>query len=389
MNIFKPYFIIIKSLLYYLFDSLVLWKTPSPQKNQLEVVLLIRQDAIGDFVMWLDTAKEYRELYPSENYRIVLVGNAVWFDLAKGLPYWDEVLPINVKKFKTFSSYRRNILRKVNSFGAQIAVQPTFSREFYHGDSLVRASNAFHKVSSVGDMSNRNWLKKTLADGWHTDLIPASTQIMTELERNAEFFSGISGKTHKVLYPKLDIPQIETSSNWAKREYYVLFPGVGAAIRQWSVESFAEIANRIYEATGLDGILDGAPNEKPLAESIQDLSKAPLEWAGTRLGELPELLKYAKFVVSSETSAVYIAAAVETPVICVLGGAYFGRFLPYPESAGQKIVLNTVSYPMSCFGCNADCVYELDKDEPAPCISNISVDVVWQEVEKIIEDGKN
>ncbi|MBT5793445.1 MAG: hypothetical protein HOI10_01095, partial [Deltaproteobacteria bacterium] len=182
MNIFKPYFIIIKSLLYYLFDSLVLWKTPSPQKNQLEVVLLIRQDAIGDFVMWLDTAKEYRELYPSENYRIVLVGNAVWFDLAKGLPYWDEVLPINVKKFKTFSSYRRNILRKVNSFGAQIAVQPTFSREFYHGDSLVRASNAFHKVSSVGDMSNRNWLKKTLADGWHTDLIPASTQIMTELE---------------------------------------------------------------------------------------------------------------------------------------------------------------------------------------------------------------
>jgi ADP-heptose:LPS heptosyltransferase len=389
MNIFKPYFIIIKSLLYYLFDSLVLWKTPSPQKNQLEVVLLIRQDAIGDFVMWLDTAKEYRELYPSENYRIVLVGNAVWFDLAKGLPYWDEVLPINVKKFKTFSSYRRNILRKVNSFGAQIAVQPTFSREFYHGDSLVRASNAFHKVSSVGDMSNRNWLKKTLADGWHTDLIPASTQIMTELERNAEFFSGISGKTHKVLYPKLDIPQIETSSNWAKREYYVLFPGVGAAIRQWSVESFAEIANRIYEATGLDGILDGAPNEKPLAESIQDLSKAPLEWAGTRLGELPELLKYAKFVVSSETSAVYIAAAVETPVICVLGGAYFGRFLPYPESAGQKIVLKTVSYPMSCFGCNADCVYELDKNEPAPCISNISVDVVWQEVEKIIEDGKN
>ena len=389
MNHFKPYFIIIKSLLYYLFDSLVLWKTPSPQKNQLEVVLLIRQDAIGDFVMWLDTAKEYRELYPSENYRIVLVGNAVWFDLAKGLPYWDEVLPINVKKFKTFSSYRRNILRKVNSFGAQIAVQPTFSREFYHGDSLVRASNAFHKVSSVGDMSNRNWLKKTLADGWHTDLIPASTQIMTELERNAEFFSGISGKTHKVLYPKLDIPQIETSSNWAKREYYVLFPGVGAAIRQWSVESFAEIANRIYEATGLDGILDGAPNEKPLAESIQDLSKAPLEWAGTRLGELPELLKYAKFVVSSETSAVYIAAAVETPVICVLGGAYFGRFLPYPESAGQKIVLKTVSYPMSCFGCNADCVYELDKNEPGPCVSNISVDAVWQEVEKIIEDGKN
>ena len=384
MNPLKPYFIIIKSLLFYLFDSLALWNTPSPQKNHLEIVLLIRQDAIGDFVMWLDTAKQYFNLYPQDKYRIVLVGNAVWFDLAKGLPYWDEVLPINVKKFKTFSRYRRNILRQVSSLGAQIAVQPTFSREFYHGDSLVRASNAFHKMSSVGDMSNRNWLKKTLADGWHTELIPASTQIMTELERNAEFFQGISGKPCKILYPKLDLPQTVTSNIWKNREYYVLFPGVGAGLRQWSVESFAEIANRIYETTGLDGILDGAPNEKSLSKSIQDMSNAPLEWAGTRLGELPELLKYAKFVVSSETSAVYIAASVETPVICVLGGAYFGRFLPYPELAGQEIVIKTVTYPMSCFSCNADCVYELDKDEPAPCISNISVDAVWQEVEKII-----
>jgi ADP-heptose:LPS heptosyltransferase len=389
MNLFKPYFVIIKSLLFYLFDSLALWKTYSPQKNQLEVLLLIRQDAIGDFVMWLDTAKQYCNLYPQDKYRIVLVGNAVWFDLAKGLPYWDEVLPINTKKFKTFSRYRSNILRQVRNLGAKIAVQPTFSREFYHGDSLIRASNAFHKVSSVGDMSNRNWLKKALADKWHTILIPASTQTMTELERNAEFFSGLSGKPCKILYPKLDIPQIETSTNWAKREYYVLFPGVSAALRQWPVESFAEIANRIYEGTGLDGVLDGAPNEKYLAKSIQDLSKAPLEWAGTRLCELPELLKYAKFVVSSETSAVYVAAAVETPVICVLGGAYFGRFLPYPESSGKEIVLKTVSYPMACFGCNAECVYELEKDEAAPCVSNISVDAVWQEVEKIIESEVN
>ena len=75
MTLFKPYFVIIKSVLYYLYDSVALWKKPSLQKNQLEVVLLIRQDAIGDFVMWLDTAKEYRKLYPPEKYKIILVGN--------------------------------------------------------------------------------------------------------------------------------------------------------------------------------------------------------------------------------------------------------------------------------------------------------------------------
>ena len=380
MTLLKPYFIIIKSLLFFLFDSIALWRSQSPQQDQLELVLLIRQDAIGDFVIWLDTAKEFRYLYPSEKYKIVLVGNALWYGLAKALPYWDEVIPVDIKQFKTIFSYRWNLLKQVRNLGAQIAIQPTFSREFYHGDTLVRASGAPTRISSEGDMSNRNWLKKKLADGWHTKLIPASTQMMTELERNAEFFQRLSKKPHFISYPKFNLPGLVSSVNWENQEYYVLFPGVSEALRQWPVECFAEIANRIYDQTGLTGILDGAPNEKPLAESIQNISRASLEWAGTMLDELPELLKYAKFVVSGETSAVIIAAAVETPVICVLGGAYFGRFLPYPELTGQEIVLETVSYPMSCYGCNAKCVYPLKTNEPAPCLSNISVDAVWEKV---------
>jgi len=362
-----------------LFDSIALWVAKDPKHNQLKMVLLIRQDAIGDFILWLDTAKEYRQLYPPDKYKIILVGNKIWCGLAKALPYWDEVLVVDVKQFKTFSRYRWNLLRKIKNLGVQIAIQPTFSREFYHGDSLIRASDALRRVSSVGDMSNRNWLKKTIADGWHTELIPTSTKMMTELERNAEFFQRLSAKPYQANYPKLKLPRT-TTRNWEKREYYVLFPGVSTALRQWPVECFAEIADRIYNQTGLTGILDGVPSEKPLAESIQSISRASLEWAGTLLDELPQLLKYTKFLVSGETSAVHIAAAVKTPVICVLGGAYFGRFLPYPELTGQKIVLETVSYPMSCYGCNAKCVYPLQINETPPCVSNISVDAVWEKV---------
>jgi len=389
MTLIKPYLIVLKSLLFFLFDSIVLWGSKSPQHNKLKLVLLIRQDAIGDFVIWLDTAKEYRKLYPPEKYKIVLVGNDVWYSLAKLLPYWDDVLPVNIKQFKTFSFYRKNLLRKVRNLGAQITVQSAFSREFYLADSLVRASNALYKICSTGDMRHLNWLKKTLADGWHTELIPALDQPMTELERNAEFFQQLSGKSHQVDYPKLKFPRIVSSITWKNREYYVLFPGAGAALRRWPVEFFAEIANRIFDKTGLTGVLDGLPNEKCLANSIQDLSKAPLEWAGTRLGELPELLKYAKFLVSGETGAVYIAAAVGTPVVCILGGIDFGRFLPYPELAGEELVLKTVSYPMPCFSCHAKCIYPLKKGEPAPCITNVSVDTVWKEVEKIIEAKMN
>ena len=163
MTFLKPYLIVVKTLMFFLFDSIVLWKSKSTKRNKLKLVLLIRQDAIGDFVIWLDTAKEYRNLFPPEKYKIVLIGNDLWYDLAKTLPYWDEGLPVNAKQFKAFSLYRKNLLRQVRNLGAQITVQSAFSREFYLADSLVRASNAIFKISSKGDMSNRNWLKKTLA----------------------------------------------------------------------------------------------------------------------------------------------------------------------------------------------------------------------------------
>ena len=121
MNLFRPYLIIIRSILFILFDSIALWVAKDPKRNQPKVVLLIRQDAIGDFILWLDTAKEYRKHFPPENYKIVLIGNALWCDLAKELPFWDEVLRVNVKVFKALSRYRWNILREVRCFSAAMS----------------------------------------------------------------------------------------------------------------------------------------------------------------------------------------------------------------------------------------------------------------------------
>ena len=70
------------------------------------MILLIRLDAIGDFVMWLDTAKEYQKLYPSDKYKILLAGNKIWCDLAVKLPYWDRVIPVDSKQFKAKSKIK-------------------------------------------------------------------------------------------------------------------------------------------------------------------------------------------------------------------------------------------------------------------------------------------
>ena len=386
MNLLKPYLIIIRSLLFILFDSIALWAAKVPKHNQLKLILLIRQDRIGDFILWLDTAKEYRKYYPPENYKIILIGNAIWSDLAKGLPFWDEVLPVNVKAFKALSRYRWNILRKVRNFGAKIAIQPTYSREFYHGDSLIRASNASKKVSSAGNMSNRNQLKSNLADRWHTELIPSSPEQLSELERNAEFFSGFIKKLYLPSYPELELSCDCNIQELKRKSFYILSLGANKKYREWPYKYYAKIAQKIHKKTGWLGLICGAENEFDLGEHLKKLCDAPLQnYTGqTTLSELTCLLAKSQILISNETGTVHIANAVGTPTVCILGGGHFGRFVPYPELSGKINNLKVVYYKMPCYGCDWKCVYHIKDEDPAPCISNISVDAVWNEVKILL-----
>ena len=386
MNLLKPYLIIIRSLLFILFDSIALWAAKDPKHNQLKLILLIRQDRIGDFILWLDTAKEYRKYYPPENYKIILIGNAIWSDLAKGLPFWDEVLPVNVKAFKALSRYRWNILRKVRNFGAKIAIQPTYSREFYHGDSLIRASNASKKVSSAGNMSNRNQLKSNLADRWHTELIPSSPEQLSELERNAEFFSGFIKKLYLPSYPELELSCDCKIQELKHKSFYILSLGANKKYREWPYKYYAKIAQKIHKKTGWLGLICGAENEFYLGEHIKKLCDAPLQnYTGqTTLSELTCLLAKSQILISNETGTAHIANAVGTPTVCILGGGHFGRFVPYPELSGKINNLKVVYYKMPCYGCDWKCVYHIKDEDPAPCISNISVDAVWNEVKILL-----
>jgi ADP-heptose:LPS heptosyltransferase len=389
MTLLKPYLIVIKSLLFYLFDSMALLKAPSQLLRELELVLLIRQDAIGDFIIWLDTAKEYRKLYPPEEYKIILAGNKIWCDLAEDLPYWDEVLAIDVNQFKTFSRYRWNFLRKVRNLGIQISIQPTFSREFYNGDAIVRASQASRKISSVGDMRNRNWLKQFIADSWHTELIPASKEPLTELERNAEFFSGFQSKQYLPSYPKMEVSESWEIQELNLEKYYVLSLGADKSYRLWPLTSYAKIAQLIYEKTGWKGLICGTEKEVNLGEQIQKICYAPLKnYAGrTSLQEFAWLLAKSQLLISNESGSAHTASAVRTETVCILGGGHYGRFAPYPDLPGQTNFFNTVFHKMPCYGCNWECVFTFNKGEPAPCIANVSVEAVWKEVEKTIEDG--
>lgn len=345
-------------------------------RSQQPTVALIRLDAIGDFILWLDSAKRYRTAFP--RHHLTLIANSLWADLARHLPYWDEVLVIDVRRLIRHPWYRWRSLSTIRNMGFEIAIQPTYSRVLLQGDSIIRATGASLRIGSSGNFSNITLAEKVLADSWYTQLIPATDAAMHELERNAEFISGLTGIDVKASIPA--IPRLTTSRQYIpETDYFIVFPGASWNGRQWPLTHFAHTICQIVAQYGLRPILCGSATEQDLCCALANQLNCTCDnMAGqTSLAELVELIRTAHLLISNETSAIHIAAAVGTPSICILGGGHYGRFMPYTATMpGIKPLAAT--YPMPCYGCNWKCTQPHLTGCAMPCVANVSTAHVLQ-----------
>lgn len=378
----------IRANCFFIIEWIFLYVSKRTVKQVSNKILIVRLDAIGDFILWFDAAQGLRSLYPKNRYQITLLGNNIWTNLAADFDLFDDIWSLDRRKFSKNIFYRLAMLTKIRREGFGIAIQPTYSREFMYGDSIINASCANERIGSEGDCSNIEPWQKRISDRWYTRLIPAANDPLMVLIRNAEFMRGLGLTEFKAGIPALPV-SAKMPQGMNIENYYVLFPGAGVRIRQWPIENFKKVAERIYRATGWVGIVCGGPGEEALGTVLEDHADVPLQnWVEkTSLQELISIIAGAHFLVANETSAVHIAAAVSTPSVCILGGGHFDRFMPYRlEQETDKPLPVAVVHKLDCFGCNWECLYNQSLDKVAPCVSHISVDDVWEAVEKILVD---
>jgi len=382
---FKLALLAIRDLLLWLIDTLFCLTSARGGKFDKKRLLFIRLDAIGDFIVWLDSARILREYY--KDYHITFIGNAVYDDLAKNLPLFDEVFPVNPQKLRKKLSYRFQVFRKIREKYFEKVIHFPYTRSNYYldGEAIVHIACSREKIGSLGE-STDNWRKK-ISDRFYNRLLTTDTKPMVELERNAEFLSGLGIKDYQ---PKVfRFPEkILDSPLPSSHHDYIIFPGAGSPKRQWPVELFAKLAEQIYNKTGWRGVICGGTGEERLANQLIEKSNVPLQsLAGqTTILELIGLIANTRIVIGNETGAIHIAAAVGTPSVCLLGGGHYGRFVPYKVETLEKYdnCPITVTHPMPCFNCNWMCIFETGNGQPVPCLLNIDLNTVWNVVEKVI-----
>jgi len=96
------------------------------------------------------------------------------------------------------------------------------------------------------------------------------------------------------------------------------FPGGGAswgrggAVRRWSSENHAKLAEKIIEKGSRVIILMGDKNDAPLCSSVADhMSRRPVIASGqTTLGQSAALMKRCRFLIMNDGGAMHIATAL-------------------------------------------------------------------------------
>lgn len=352
---------------YFLDACVVLWKQPREKSG----VVLVRTDAIGDFVIWLNSAKAYKSIYPKT--KITLIANSSWANWAQDFSYWDEVIAVDIYRFECELMYRFAVLLKIRRAGYRVAIQPTYSRSFLHGDSLIRATGAEQRIGFIGDLSNIVGYWKNISDEWYTRLVRGSPRLEMELLRNAEFIENLSGKNFSPVASQIPLRGSYTAYS-LKSKYFVVFPGASWFGKRWPLEKFIELAISIREDRDWQIVLCGGINDTELCKQLTN--KVQGECINltnkTTLADLAQVIKSAQLLVCNDTSAVHIAVAVGTPSVCILGGGHYGRFLPYPEHLNCIKPL-VASHIMPCFNCNWNCTQQRGEDGSVPCINQVSV----------------
>jgi ADP-heptose:LPS heptosyltransferase len=343
-------------------------------------LLLIKTDAIGDYVIFRNFIEILKKSEKYRDYQIDLLGNKIWRDLNETYDkqYLKETYFINDPN-SFYEAPLKTLKQGWQLFKNryEVVLQPTYTRVFItDGFAALTAAKQIIGYESDNEGIFPRYKKKT--DKFYTRLLPLPQENYFEFNRNVFFFETVLGE-------KIDLKVPYISTNIGTKNGIAILPGAGAFKRGWEGDKFLELIKRLLQQTSEPIYLIGGPSEVRHGEFLmQNLPAGSIENRinKTTLPQLIDTIAGSSLLIANETSAIHMAMATQTPSVCILGGGHFERFAPYP--AGTPNAPVCVYEKMPCYYCNWICIYKTEANEPFPCISAVTLENVWGAVLPLI-----
>lgn len=340
---------------------------PLPNINK---ILIIRVDGIGDLLNSTPALSLLRENYPSAE--ITVLARPLNAPVLIGNPDVDKILVFDQ------DGKHRGLL-------AQLQFYRKLRRERYQLVVAMQTAMWSHLVAFLSGAPYRlgryqKRFKSTLTHAWRGKYSKGETH---EVDRNLELVRLIcNGNGKRKLTFHLLPHEITTAQKWIaswgiKDDVFLIgiHPGGSSFDKRWPENQYAELADRLalrYNATIL--LLHG-PREEALTHNIQKVMQSPaLTHAPETIRDLGALLSCCDLVVCNDSGPMHLAAALDVPTVAIFGPTDHVAWHPLSENA------SIVRRDMPCWPCSAHkCKIGWE------CTKKLPVEPVWDATTTTIE----
>ncbi len=317
-------------------------------------VLLIREDAIGDFLLSTGGIKYCKEFFSDKD--VYLLVDYRLADLGKLYVAEDHLILLNKNAYYDDLDYRIMFLNKLRSIGFKTVISSIHRSS--HCNDITKLTGAEitwgyerELIFPVRRFGNYNHQITSL------DRVKTNTEHFNHvIEHEAYMVSRLTGKevSAKDVYPLIPLTDIRL-----RQDYFVYLPEAGDSSRVYQPERFFPFLEKIAKEKGLKCLVIGVNPSVKVPESVYIENLL----GKTTLAESLKLVAEAALVVGNETGLAHAAWIMNQKLIMIYGGGHYGRFLPLSDTA--KLVI----HKMDCYQCDWTCKYN---ERPFPCIGLIA-----------------
>jgi ADP-heptose:LPS heptosyltransferase len=271
----------------------------------IKKILVIRNDRFGEFLLNIPAIRALKRAYPMA--KLILAVKDDVLELAKLVNAVDEV------------AVWEDIKNRLKSYDFDLAVILNPSKEAHW--AVFRAGIALRAGY------NRKWgflLTHKIED-------KKSLALKHEVEYNLDLVSLVGAKIDN---RSIALSNLSEANNSLYEGAIAIHPFTSDPLKQWPIERFMELAQKIAQEPSLKVILVG--------KSLGDAPKGtvPIDLAinlinKTSLVELAQVLQKCKLLITCDSGPMHLAAAIGTPVIALfrndLPGKTAKRWGPWGE----------------------------------------------------------
>ncbi len=337
-------------------------------------LLLVRTGGLGDIILALPALRATRRRFPDAHISVVASSGASWLVEREGV--FDEVIAFGRSPERAGGVLSRSRLRELawlarlrsRRFDTVAVLQPILGRAGAPRlRAIVRASGCARSFGR--DTDGRG--------GFYTNAWPESLDSDVHEVRRALAVAGLMGAEGEpdigITPPAGAVKEMDaflTDAGLAGcRPLIGVNPGSLRPSHRWPLERFAAAANELVRRKGGGIVIVGAPADEHLAQPLLRLLSTPATSAAGRtdVGQFAALLARTDLLLTNDTGAMHMAAAVAAPVVAVFGSSDPRRVGPFAPPERARVVTNHLCGLPNGFGCR----------DPR-CLLNVSVDQVLE-----------